>query len=69
MSLFFNCFVGAVYYYTQVGGIWSRQSKLIPDDGAFLDYFGRAVTIYNTDAFIGSFYDDDRGDKSGIVSK
>jgi hypothetical protein len=56
---------GSVYYYTQLGSKWSRQSKLLARDGAMDDYFGGGVGMYQTDALIGALGDDDKGDNSG----
>ncbi|MCH8825118.1 MAG: FG-GAP repeat protein [Planctomycetes bacterium] len=39
--------------------------KLLPDDGAGLDGFGRSVSVCCTTAIVGSMYDDDNGNASG----
>lgn len=47
--------------------MWSRQGKIVADDGVADDCFGVSVSLYSTDAFIGSFADDDKGFESGIL--
>jgi hypothetical protein len=64
----FNCSVGSVHFYTQVEGTWSRQSKIVAADSRSGDYFGNAVTIYNTDGLIGAFGTDDNGYDSGTLT-
>ena len=39
--------------------------KLLPDDGAEFDMFGRSVAISGTTAVVGAWQDDDNGDNSG----
>jgi hypothetical protein len=56
---------GSVYYYAQVEGHWSRQSKLMADDAFNDDHFGRSVTVYNCSAFVGAYFDDDKNTDSG----
>ncbi len=48
------------------GSYWSRQSKLLAQDGAADDQFGNSVSIYNNNALIGADHDDDRGTDAGI---
>jgi hypothetical protein len=50
-----------------VGNIWSRQSKILAKDGAATDYFGTSVSIYDTTAMIGVYYDDDKAVDGGKV--
>jgi hypothetical protein len=57
---------GSVYYYILTGSYWSHQSKILTKDGAFNDHFGSSVSIYNNNAFIGAYYDDDKGLESGM---
>ncbi len=40
-------------------------AKLLPDDGATDDWFGRHVAISGATAIVGAFGDDDNGDRSG----
>ncbi len=46
---------------------WGQEieHKLLPSDGATLDYFGRSVAISGDFAIIGAAQDDDLGDASG----
>ena len=53
------CFVGSVYFYTQMGSSWSRQGKILAADGAADDWFGRSVSLYTSSALIGAHGDDD----------
>ncbi|MFB3139453.1 MAG: FG-GAP repeat protein, partial [Phycisphaerales bacterium] len=39
--------------------------KLLPDDGAAFDWFGRSVAIGGATAIVGAFWHDDNGDNSG----
>ena len=39
--------------------------KLLPDDSAVGDWFGRPVAISGTTAIVGAFWDDDNGTNSG----
>jgi hypothetical protein len=48
------------------GSFWSYQSKIIAADGVNSDWFGSSVSIYNNDAFIGAYNDDDKGTNSGM---
>ncbi len=57
---------GSVYYYTLTGSYWSHQSKILAKDGVYNDYFGYSVLINNDNAFIGAYYDDDKGTSSGM---
>ena len=47
------------------GGGWSQQAKLLASDAAAGDYFGESVSISGNYSIIGSYLDDDGGDKSG----
>ena len=56
---------GSAYLFDTATG---RQiAKLLPDDGAVLDRFGRSVAISGTTAIVGAFGDDDNGDSSGAA--
>ncbi len=60
---------GSVYYYTLTGSYWSHQSKIIAKDGASYDNFGSSVSIYDNNALIGAFNDDDvKASNSGMFS-
>lgn len=47
-------FTDSVYYYTLVGGQWSRQSKLISEDGGSGDEFGHGLAMYGTNGIMGA---------------
>jgi hypothetical protein len=55
-----------VYYYILTGSYWSHQSKILAQDGASSDNFGGSISIYNNNAFIGAYRDDDKGLDSGM---
>ncbi len=42
-----------------------QLAKLLPDDGAAQDHFGRSVAISGTTAIVGALFDDDNGNESG----
>jgi hypothetical protein len=65
MCLYVYCTIGSVYYYFQVTGKWSRQSKLTAEDGEMDDSFGRSVGIYGAEALVGAYFDDDKDMDSG----
>jgi hypothetical protein len=50
-----------------VGNIWSRQSKLLAADGVVDDRFAISVSIYDTTAMIGTWYDDGKATDAGIL--
>ena len=54
---------GSAYLFDVVTG--SQISKLLPNDGAVADEFGRSTAISGTTAIIGASYDGDNGSKSG----
>jgi FG-GAP repeat protein len=56
---------GAAYIFDAVTG--AQRFKLLPDDPAPGDNFGRAVAISGTTAVVGAFGDDDLGSASGAV--
>jgi hypothetical protein len=58
---------GAAYVFDFDGLNWSQSQKIGPDDGAFDDRFGWAVSLVGDSAFVGSFMDDDDGTFSGSV--
>jgi hypothetical protein len=45
---------GAAYVFTKSGGIWSFAGKLVADDGAAYDDFGRSVAIEGLDLWVGA---------------
>ena len=52
---------GAAYVFTQSGGVWSEQQKLIASDGQAGDDFGRTVAIDGDVAVIGARDNNDVG--------
>jgi len=57
---------GSVYVYERQGdGSWLEVDKLLASDGAALDHFGRAVSLWGDRALVASYLDDDNGDASG----
>ena len=56
---------GAAYVFEQFGAKWREQRKLVPNDLALLDEFGRSVATGHGVAIIGSPNDDDNGTDSG----
>jgi len=55
---------GAAYIF-DAGNGWSQSAKLLPDDGASNDGFGRSVGISGDVAIVGASEDDDNGSNSG----
>ena len=49
---------GAAYFFVRNGSTWSYKMKLIADDGAPGDTFGRSVALIENFAAIGAPYDD-----------
>jgi hypothetical protein len=45
---------GSAYIFVRNGNTWSQQQKIVSTDGAFNDYFGASVAIYNDHAVIGA---------------
>ncbi|KAL7529761.1 hypothetical protein ACHAXR_005792, partial [Thalassiosira sp. AJA248-18] len=57
---------GSVYAFARDAiGNWNQQDKLLPNDGAAQDYFGRSVAIYSDTAIVGADGNDDKGISSG----
>jgi hypothetical protein len=48
------------------GSYWSRQSKILAKDGSNSDLFGSSVSIYDTNALIGAYGDDDKVPEAGM---
>ena len=55
-------FLGTAPAYADLG---DQLFKLLADDGAELDHFGRSVAISGTTAIVGAPWDDDNGSQSG----
>jgi glycosyltransferase involved in cell wall biosynthesis len=58
---------GSVYVYAEADAYWSRQSKLLADDGDNMDMFGKSVSVYSMNALIGAFFDGDKSSYGGSV--
>jgi len=56
---------GSAYVFTQSGGAWTQQAKLLASDGAADDQFGQSVSLSGDTAVIGAWQDDDNGNESG----
>lgn len=57
---------GSAYIWEkQVDGSWMEVFKLLPSDGASLDAFGGAVSLWEDRALVGAVSDDDQGTDSG----
>jgi FG-GAP repeat len=59
---------GSAYIFSRdEGGTdnWGEIEKLLADDGAADDEFGRSVSISADTAIVGAYYDDDNGSNSG----
>jgi hypothetical protein len=54
---------GSAYLFDTVSGL--QTAKLLPDDGAFADFFGFSVSISGTTAIGGAYRADDNGGQSG----
>jgi hypothetical protein len=48
------------------GSYWSRQSKILAKDGSASDNFGSSVSIYDNNALIGAYVDDDKTGDAGM---
>ena len=57
---------GSAYVYT-FSTSWALQQKVLPPDGATLDYFGFAVGVSGNEIIIGARGDDDSGNDSGSI--
>lgn len=56
---------GAAYIYSKVGGVWTLQQKLIPNDPGMQRFFGRSVAIHDGMAVIGASLDNSHGYHAG----
>ncbi|MCB2182132.1 MAG: FG-GAP repeat protein [Desulfobulbaceae bacterium] len=59
--------VGSVYVFTNNGGAWSQEQKLMASDGSSWDNFGHSVALSGDYVFIGAPGANDNGDSSGAV--
>lgn len=58
-----NYQAGSAYVFDVTTG--QELFKLLPDDGAAFDHFGRKVALSGTTAVVGALFDDDNGNRSG----
>jgi hypothetical protein len=56
---------GSAYIFRREGTEWIEEAKLLPHDGAPIDYFGASVSISGDVVVIGANNDDDLGSGSG----
>ncbi len=49
---------GAAYVFVRSGTTWTEQARLAASDGAYLDAFGSAVSVYGDTALVGASLDD-----------
>jgi hypothetical protein len=57
---------GSAYIYNFIDKIWN-ETKLVPNDGAAEDQFGKSVAINGDTIVVGAPFDDDNGSNSGSV--
>ncbi|MFA5103409.1 MAG: FG-GAP repeat protein, partial [Candidatus Thermoplasmatota archaeon] len=50
---------GSVYVFRYDGALWLQQDMLVASDGTANDYFGRYISLDETHAVIGAYYDND----------
>jgi FG-GAP repeat len=58
---------GAAYVFTQSGGVWTQQAKLVASDGLSTDEFGYAVALQGTTAVIGAPFATTSVAEAGLV--
>ncbi|MEN8247863.1 MAG: T9SS type A sorting domain-containing protein [Bacteroidota bacterium] len=58
-------FAGAAYIYKLTNGTWQQEVKILPDDGAAEDRFGRSVHTDGKQVIICGVLNDDLGTNSG----
>ena len=58
---------GAAFVYRRYGGQWTQHQKLTADLGHDYHYFGVAVAIWDTTAFLGASGDNHEGTAAGAV--
>ncbi|XOF35274.1 MAG: FG-GAP repeat protein [Candidatus Electrothrix sp. YB6] len=56
---------GSAYVFVRSGDTWTQQNKLVAEDGAAFNIFGRSVSVSGDTAVISAPYDDDNGSRSG----
>ncbi len=58
-------FSGSAYVFTRSGSTWSEQAKLVDSNAVAFDEFGSSVSVYGDTVVVGSYGDDDFGNRSG----
>ena len=58
---------GAVYVFERTRDEWSRDAKIVADDGSAYDEFGLAVACHGALLAVGAAQDDDLGSNSGAT--
>ena len=56
---------GSAYLFKRSGTSWAQEAKLLPSDGAAVDFFGNSVSISGDYAVVGAIEDDDNGTDAG----
>ena len=56
---------GSAYVFRFNGLTWAQEEKLLPNDGAEGDAFGRSVAVSDDTAVVGAFHNDDGGPDRG----
>jgi len=56
---------GSAYVFRFDGSGWNQEAKLLPADGAPVNFFGESAAVWGNTAIIGAAYDDDNGELSG----
>ena len=56
---------GSAYVFKRTGTTWVEEAKLVPSDGAPVDFFGNSVSISGNYAVVGAHLDNDNGFRSG----
>jgi hypothetical protein len=46
---------GSAYVFEKVGGAWTQTAKLVPSDGATIDYFGASVAVDGDNILVGAW--------------
>ncbi|MFK8013030.1 MAG: hypothetical protein AB8B80_13405 [Marinicellaceae bacterium] len=64
---FDNIDSGATFVFEFSDNQWLQSQVILPHDRESQDYFGQAVSVYNSHLFINAMYDDDNGINSGSV--
>ncbi len=60
-----NITTGAAYIFEFSNNLWNQTARLLPSDGAEFDNFGVSVSLFGSQALIGSSENDDSGNGSG----